>query len=426
MMNDLTISPAVLLVEMNDKELKVKSCNDHEIIVWCHDELDLTDDQISMKFFNVDEYAYTEVKISDFEVTDHTFNDVYWEYRITIHDEKYSVNYRKIIEQLDSLKRFDDSCTEFYEDHGSAKREFFGESLKYDDQKDIIGHFQKSFVIENYDDYRMFLDMKTNDLILHKLKNYNLEGSFLPEDFSRVYIGNQFCHNLFPSDDILIKLMDRALADNLDITIAFTYIREIFIGKVSDTVNKIFEWCVKNDTRVEILVNDWGMLRLLADKRDKLIPVLGVLLNKRKKDPRTDRKIGVERFDPYLKENNLNSEYLIDFLKSNGIERIEYESHGVENKYAPLKASISYPFYQTNTSQYCPLYAQCVNLNRNYQKLVTSCPQYCRKFVMMFPKNVKAVGRYNSIFGIDNVYLQNIDMLRQLADSDVDRLVLNI
>ena len=168
------------------------------------------------------------------------------------------------------------------------------------------------------------------------------------------------------------------------------------------------------------------MLRLLADKRDKLIPVLGVLLNKRKKDPRTDRKIGVERFDPYLKENNLNSEYLIDFLKSNGIERIEYESHGVENKYAPLKASISYPFYQTNTSQYCPLYAQCVNLNRNYQKLVTSCPQYCRKFVMMFPKNVKAVGRYNSIFGIDNVYLQNIDMLRQLADSDVDRLVLNI
>lgn len=426
MSTDVNISPATLLIELNGEELKLKSCNEREITIWSSGELDFTNNQIIMKFFDTKKYGYFEIKISDSEVVYNNYNGVFWEYVILIKDEQYSLKYNEVLGQLKSVKQYSDLCTEFYKDYESAKQEWFNGNLKYNDLKDVIERFQKCFVIENYDDYRMFLDMEKDKFIFNKLKNYYLEESFRPEDFSRAYIGNQFCHNLFPSDDLLIELMNKAFAEKLDITIAFTYIREKFISKVADIIDKIFDWCVKNETKIEVLVNDWGMLDLISGKQDRLIPVLGVLLNKRKKDPRTNIKIGVEKFNSYLEENNLNIEHFSNYLKTRGIDRIEYESHGVANKYAPLKASISFPYYQTNTSQYCPLFAQCVNMNRNHQKLVTQCPQYCRKFVMMFPKNIKVIGRYNSIFGIDNSYLKNNDLLIQLKNENVDRLVLNI
>ncbi|MBA2213311.1 hypothetical protein [Sellimonas intestinalis] len=426
MSDNIMIPPAVLLVEMNGRELKLVNCTECEITVWSFDELNFANNSIILKFFCVEEYGYSEIEISDSEVLYINYNGSYWEYKIKIRDEQYSLKYNGILEQLDSIKKYDDSCNEFYDDYESAKIEWFGNNRGYDAQKDIINCFQQCFLVENFDDYKMFLDMPKNEFVSYKLKNYYLNETFLAEDFSRVYIGNQYCHNLFPGDDMLLKLMKKALSEKLEITIAFTYIREIFISKVCGTIDCIFEWCVKNDTKVEVIVNDWGMLEVLSDKLDRLTPVLGVLLNKRKKDPRTYRKIGLEKYNSYLEENNLNAEHFCDFLKKNGIERIEYESHGVANRYAILKASISFPYYQTNTSQYCPLYAQCVNLNRNYQKLVTQCPKYCRKFAMMFPKNVKAIGRYNSIFGIDNELLRNEGFLKELKNSPVDRLVLNI
>lgn len=420
------VPPAVLLIEMNGKELKLKECSEKEITVWSADELNFPNDPITMKFFCGDEYNYTKIEVIDPEILHHEFNGSWWEYKISISDEQYSLNFKELMEQLDSIKNFDDNCNEFYADYESAKKEWFGNNYKYNKCKDILHCFQNCFLVENFDDYKIFLEMSKNEFIYFKLKNYYLEETFSADDFSRVYIGNQYCHNLFPNHDKLIKLMDKALSEGLEITIAFTYIREKFVDKVRSDIDSIFDWCVKNSTSVEIIVNDWGMLEILSSKLDRLAPVLGVLLNKRKKDPRSTRKIGIERFNSYLEDNNLNAEHFCEFLRSKGINRIEYESHGIASNYAPLKASISFPYYQTNTSQYCPLYAQCVHFNRNYQKFITECPKYCSDFIMMFPKNVSAIGRYNSIFGLDNDLLQNKNALENLKNSPIDRIVLNI
>ncbi|MFQ8776686.1 MAG: hypothetical protein ACLR78_03355 [Roseburia sp.] len=62
-----------------------------------------------------------------------------------------------------------------------------------------------------------------------------------------------------------------------------------------------------------------------------------------------------------------------------GIRRYEWESCGYRQQFPEGKNSIHVPFYQTNTSQYCTLYAACKNGERGKQELPESCPGYCRE-----------------------------------------------
>ena len=47
----------------------------------------------------------------------------------------------------------------------------------------------------------------------------------------RLYIGNAFCHLLFPKEDQLFLLLEKARKDGLQVTMTFSYIREIYAGE---------------------------------------------------------------------------------------------------------------------------------------------------------------------------------------------------
>ncbi len=70
---------------------------------------------------------------------------------------------------------------------------------------------------------------KKNFLENHMLFNKNIE---------RLYIENEFCHNLFPCIDNLIKMLEKAKEELLNITLCFTYIRECYIQKTKDIIKK--------------------------------------------------------------------------------------------------------------------------------------------------------------------------------------------
>ncbi len=427
MKNFSTLPAAILLVEADNKELKVTGCNESGIIVQSGFELDLEQNPIILKYFGVDEYSYKDITIHNYQILESKQLRFCSEYTIEIQDEEYKDIYASLVTQLSMLDEYEaDKNNDFHKDYDTAVKEWFGHALKYEDCKEVMEQVQGCFVVENVDDYQMFLNSSVESFINKKLTRLGLEHTFKAANFKRVYIGNQFCHNLFPNKELLLRLMDKAKECNLDITIAFTYMRETLIDQVREQVQLIDDWAQKHNRKIEIIINDWGMLNFLAGKEERLLPVLGVLLNKRKKDPRTLRKIGIEKYTSYLQENNLNTELFQDFLKKHNIERVEYESHIIPNKYIAMKASLHVPYYQTNTSQYCPLYAQCAHLNRDHQELITSCTKYCRNFVMMFPKDVDAIGRYNSIFGIDTAILRDRKVFQFIKDSEVDRLVLNI
>ena len=274
--------------------------------------------------------------------------------------------------------------------------------------------------------YKMFMELNFKSFKGEYLsQNYIENHELFKKDITRVYIGNEFCHNLFPEISLLIKMMERAESKNLNITLCFTYMRDCLIENTEKIINKVYSWCRDHEKYIEIVINDWGMVELLKDKQDYIKISLGVLLNKRKKDPRYMYKKGYEENKDLMAQNSLNSTTFTNFLKEIGIKRYEYESCGYRMDIAQGKHSLHMPFYVTNTSQYCPLYAMCKHQNRGKQELVLNCPKYCRDYVFSYPKHLKMIGRYNSLFAFDDTLLKDKAKLEYYIANGIDRIVMN-
>lgn len=256
-------------------------------------------------------------------------------------------------------------------------------------------------------------------------------------NLNRIYIGNQFCHLLFPDEKELFMMLEKAHKEALGITIAFSYIREFMLKPVEKLINRLMQWCKEKDTCIEIVINDWAMADIIArqnaesaikksedinEMRQYLIPCLGILLNKRKKDPRFPYKKGNKSL---YSQNNLNEDFYRKYLRSEfGIQRYEWESCGYEQEFPQGKNSLHLPYYQTNTSQYCPLHAICTTGNRGTQYLVKECPHYCSTYRLAYPEQLNMAGRFNSLFGIDKELLDHPEKIKAYANAGIDRLVI--
>lgn len=256
-------------------------------------------------------------------------------------------------------------------------------------------------------------------------------------NLNRIYIGNQFCHLLFPDEKELFMMLEKAYKESLGITIAFSYIREFMLKPIEELINRLAQWCKEKDACIEIVINDWAMADIIAkqnaelaikkseainEMRQYLIPCLGILLNKRKKDPRFPYKKGDKSL---YSQNNLNADFYRKYLQSEfGIQRYEWESCGYEQEFPQGKNSLHLPYYQTNTSQYCPLYAICTTGNRGIQHLVKECPHYCSIHRLSYPKHLNITGRFNSLFGIDKELLNHPEKIKAYANAGIDRLVI--
>ena len=240
----------------------------------------------------------------------------------------------------------------------------------------------------------------------------------------RLYIGNQFCQHLFPSDEKLLELLQKAQRESLQVTVAFTCQKESMLKSTGQLLQKLDQWCDGHERKLEVIVNDWGLAGLVGRTTSHLNPVLGILLNKYKKDPRMSYKPGNRML---LKENNLGLEDYRKYLQDEfAIHRYEWECCGQEQEYPQGHNSLYFPFYQTNTSQYCPLYACCTTGVRGRQKEPVNCPQYCQDKVLLYPDHLKMVGRYNSLFALDDTLLRMPEQMEQLMQSGIDRLVVNL
>lgn len=256
-------------------------------------------------------------------------------------------------------------------------------------------------------------------------------------NLNRIYIGNQFCHLIFPDEKELFMMLEKAYKESLGITIAFSYIREFMLKPIEELINRLAQWCKEKDTCIEIVINDWAMADIIAkqnaelaikkseainEMRQYLIPCLGILLNKRKKDPRFPYKKGDKSL---YSQNNLNADFYRKYLQSEfGIQRYEWESCGYEQEFSQGKNSLHLPYYQTNTSQYCPLYAICTTGNRGIQHLVKECSHYCSIYRLSYPKHLNITGRFNSLFGIDKELLNHPEKIKAYANAGIDRLVI--
>ena len=210
----------------------------------------------------------------------------------------------------------------------------------------------------------------------------------------RLYIGNAYCDQLFPEPATLQRILEKAEAEGISVTVVTANLRQGAIAQAEKMLAHLPE-------NTELVFNDWGMLMLLQAHRDRLEPVLGTRLNVRRKDPRVRYRAGVEKQLQFLQENALNGGEYRDFLRAYGVRRFEYESCGVPIRIPQGRHSVHFPFYQTNTSMYCPLRAYCETGDRGRQGSDASCSGYCRENVFLYPKHLKMMGRLNSLFALD-------------------------
>lgn len=399
--------------------------------------------EVMLSFYNFNEYGYTEIKLTEYKLIEIIEEDFYFKYVFSIDDNKYKENVERIFRDYSKyimLKTFGDENEfskemvgypaekdyEFYDYYCEQKKDWLS-NLNYENcNEGILESLEIAVKLDNYKLYKNYLHKDINRFKEDYIKENFVENHMLfKKNISRIYIGNEFCHNLFPQTELLMNIIKKCANDNLNITLCFTYMRDNLIEETKNIIGTVYDWCIKNGMKIEIVINDWGMIKLLEDKIDYFTLSLGVLLNKRKKDPRYIYKKGYEKNKDIMSENNLNSKIFSDFLKENKIERYEYENCGYEILIGEGKHSLQMPFYVTNTSQYCTLYAMCKNLDRGSQKLVSSCPKYCMDYVFAYPKHLKMVGKYNSLFAFDDTLLKDNNMLEKYVNMGIDRIVFN-
>ena len=406
-------------------------------------------------FYDMEQAKYHEIEIRDYTIEEGNVSselaEFCTEYIVLVNNENYRQEVRKLQRQYSRYIRL-----KLEDDDEELARVLTGYPEKkpvdyYNLEERLNYTLEMAIEIDRPELYREYLqnDIKqlTEQCYEWKRITRNQSGSEGSTDsetnvgyrlnLNRIYIGNQFCHLLFPDEKELFMMLEKAHKESLGITIVFSYIREFMLNPVEELVNRLVQWCREKDTCIEIVINDWAMADIIARQnaesvikksedvngvREYLIPCLGILLNKRKKDPRFPYKKGDKSL---YSQNNLNADFYREYLQSEfGIQRYEWESCSYEQKFPQGKNSLHLPYYQTNTSQYCPLYAICTTGNRGMQHLVKECPHYCSTYILTYPKNLNMTGRFNSLFGIDKELLEHPEKITGYINAGINRLVI--
>lgn len=397
---------------------------------------------LQMNFFVFTESQYEEIQLEQFRMIEEIEESFYYVYTFEVEDKAYQSNVNRIIQSYTKYIQLkmtgDDSyCSEEMVGYPANLDEEFAKTFE-EQKKDWFENLALSKVdysgyefavgIDCPSQYQKYLQYGIHDYMKQELKDNFLHHHPIAHiKVQRVYLGNQFCHNLLPDRKTLFAMMEQALGEGLSITVVTTYLREEQILEASQLLEELYVWCQKTQVSIELIVNDWGMAKLLKGKSDQIQPTLGVLLNKRRKDPRYVYKGGFTQYMDQLAKNNLDAPFYRELIdKEFGMKRYEYETCGYPIHLPSANHSLHIPYYQTNTSQYCTLYAKCVEKERGKQKLVRHCPRYCEGLVFTYPKHLKMVGRYNSLFGMDPTMLCNEQQVKEYRENGIDRIVLTL
>lgn len=139
--------------------------------------------------------------------------------------------------------------------------------------------------------------------LLHLNSLKNLQALFsknINSIIDRVYFGVETCEWKIPSLDSTEKAYKLIKKNNL----YFTYVTPYVGSRTINKLDSILFFLNELDENVEVVINDWGVLNIIEQKYINLIPVLGRLLVKMKRDPRYSLKPYYEKY--FHEEERLN------------------------------------------------------------------------------------------------------------------------
>jgi len=149
-------------------------------------------------------------------------------------------------------------------------------------------------------------------------------------DYDAVYLGGEFCDNRLPSPEDYKKLA--AVFPGRTVTVT-SLLNERGLARAA----KLLEHHLGKQKEFEIVVNDWGLLRILrAEYRGKARPVLGRLI--------------------VWEIARMDKPFLNSFCREYGIKALEADCEDVLRQLAGFEGAVHYhgPYRFRSATRYCP------------------------------------------------------------------------
>lgn len=283
--------------------------------------------------------------------------------------------------------------------------------------------FELAFTVSESEQYKACLEASFKKCAQNTLRRLHLQEhpAFSTAAFKRVYIGNEFCPRLLPGNDRLRRLIVKAKEEGLSVTVALPYMRQSWSEKFHEILSTLSEIAVQSREKIEVIINDFGLLHQIECENYSVIPVLGRMLNKQYKDPRSQ---WLSQENETIYSNGFNHPTLSEFLSQHFISRLEYESGNKDYQFTQLRSSLHLPFYHIIVSTYCHLYHKMMDFDQKSSG-IDNCPGYCSDIRLFYPKRLNMFGVGNRLIGLDTLILRESDRLIRCFKSGVDRLVLS-
>lgn len=227
--------------------------------------------------------------------------------------------------------------------------------------------------------------------------------------YKRIYYGNEFCENLIPKKEDVIKLVKFLDKRGIALTFFTPFCTDSGISKLAKIIPVL-------PNGAEIVLSDFGTLRLLKNIKHKTFNLIwGRLLVKYKRDPRIGHLKASNKAGEFLKTSNINEKDFQKFILNEGIKRIEIDNSFQGYNYKldkSISTSLYYPYiYITSTTK-------CI-FKKNSSLSV--CNLGCKKSIMIshikeFPVDIITQGntefyRNDRIPGRGHLSRLNVDRI---------------
>lgn len=182
-----------------------------------------------------------------------------------------------------------------------------------------------------------------------------------------IYFGNEFCQWLMPKVADLLKVRAFCNESGKALTLVTPWVTDSGI----DSVRKLLESYLKTEGRLEVVVNDLGVLKLMSDEfKGRADIIAGRLFSNQRRDPRTlsfndfnskdnskgNRNDNCNELYDHYRQSSFDYQPFIDFLRGFFVARVELDNllQGIKiPQVTGVAFSLHYPYNVVTIARNC-------------------------------------------------------------------------
>ena len=237
----------------------------------------------------------------------------------------------------------------------------------------------------------------------------NRLGGALPDGFSRLYFGAEFCPWLLPTLPALEQALQAARAAGMTFTLATPVLVETSLAPLRRLLGDFLPQLAEGD---EVLISDLGALELVRAVDPRRSVVIGRVLSGQKRGPQILDLDLTAAEQEYFRGGSWYTAQANALLEELGVARVELDNllQGIAPLPPGLRGSLHYPFAMVASSRNCPY-----RTSTDPRGCAAGCGEV---FTLSSPRHQLPL-----LQGGNTQFLRNDELPADLAPLGIDRLV---